>query len=93
MTTIKELKEVIKNLPDDMEVIVIGYNGYGQDLNCPSIKTMVYDNTDYSKKAEPQEVLAFGIDSYLFECEDTGYSQMWMSEEDYKEIIENIEEE
>ena len=32
-----------------------------------------------------KEVLAFQIDSYLFENEDIGYSKMWMNEQDYNE--------
>lgn len=88
MTTIKELREIIKNLPDDMEVIAVGYNGYGQDLVSPTIESMVYDNTDYSKKAQPKEVLVFQIDSYLFESEDIGNSEMWMNKEDYNEAYE-----
>lgn len=88
MTTIKELREIIKNLPDDMEVIAVGYNEYGQDLGSPTIETMVYDDTDYSKKSQPKKVLAFQIDSYLFENEDIGYSEMWMNEQDYNEACE-----
>lgn len=97
MTTIKELKEIIKKLPDDMEVIAVGYNEYGQDLGSPNIKTMVYDNTDYQEKERPKEVLAFQIDSYLFENEDVGNSSMWMNEQDYNEAYEfhdeNLEDE
>lgn len=88
MSTIKELKEIIKNLPDDMEIIAVGYNRYGQDLYSPTIESMVYNDTDYSKRTQPKKVLAFQIDRYLFENEDIGFSEIWMSEQDYDKVCE-----
>lgn len=89
MTTVRELKQIIEDLPDDMEIIATGMNGYGLNLEAPEIIKMVYDDNTYSEETQPQEVLSFDIDSYLFESEDVGNCEMWINEEEFKELLIN----
>ena len=93
MTTVRELKQIIEDLPDDMEIIATGMNGYGLNLEAPKIIKMVYDNNTYSEETQSQEVLSFDIDSYLFESEDTGHCEMWMNEKEFNELLINNKEE
>lgn len=86
---VKELKEAINNLPDDMEVITLGEYSYGKDIYGYEVKKMVYDDTEYDKEKQSQEVLCLKIDHYLVESEDIGYVDVWMNEKEYKDILEN----
>lgn len=54
--TIKELKEIIQNLPDDMEVM--GYNGGNGDLVCISHWIISEEDLDEDLDVKPTLVIS-----------------------------------
>ena len=91
---VKKLYEFIKEsletgrLTPDSDVIAIGEYDYGESVGSPRIATMnLVDGRDIVK--ENADVLAIDIDSYLYECEDLGYSRMWINNEDLQDLRDN----
>lgn len=83
---IKKLKEIIKDLPDNMIVIADGEYGYGTGIGNAYVSEKVFlDEEDASK---PKDVLCMSIDSYIFESEDVGCATMYLDTNDAKEFLE-----
>ena len=84
---VKELYEFLQNNLDngtvqpETEVILIGEYDYGESVGKPSIETMNLINGREIVK-EDTRVVAISVDAYLYECEDLGYSRMWVSNQE-----------
>ena len=84
---VKELYEFLQNNLDngtvqpETEVILIGEYDYGESVGKPSIETMNLINGREIIK-EDTRVVAISVDAYLYECEDLGYSRMWVSNQE-----------
>ena len=84
------LKENLDNKTIDpkTEVILIGEYDYGESVGKPYITNMnLIDGKEVVK--EDTRVVAIGIDAYLYEHEDTGYSRMWVNNQDLQDLIDN----
>lgn len=84
------LKENLDNKTIDpkTEVILIGEYDYGESVGKPYVKTMnLIDGTEIVK--EDTRVVAISVDAYLYEHEDTGYSRMWVNNQDLQDLIDN----
>lgn len=84
---VKDLKQFLANLDDDMEVIVDGENGYGIDISNMTIKKkgMIYEDEveDCDDYAEDMAVLE--VESYIFESEDLGDVDIYVDEDELEE--------
>ena len=90
---VKKLYEFLKNnldsgaITEDTEVITVGEYDYGESLGKPYIADMsLIDESTIVK--ESQKVVAFGIGAYLYECEDVGYSRMWVNDKELQQLKE-----
>jgi hypothetical protein len=90
---VKELQEFIDEVIKDgrldlnSDVIVVGEYDYGESLGKPYITNMSLIDEDSVIK-ENVQVLAMGIDAYLYESEDLGYSRMWINNQDLGQMRE-----
>lgn len=91
---VKELYEFLKNnlenniVKPETEVILIGEYDYGESVGKPYVETMnLIDGTEIVK--EDTRVVAISVDAYLYEHEDTGYSRMWVNNQDLQDLIDN----
>ena len=91
---VKELYEFIKEslesgkIDPNSDVITIGEYDYGESLGKPYIKQMnLVDGRDIVK--EHVNVLVMSIGAYLYECEDLGYSRMWVNNDDLQDLRDN----
>ena len=91
---VKELYEFLgRHLEDgsispDTAIIITGEYNYGQSLGRPHIESMnLIDGRDIIK--EDTRVVAIDANAYLFECEDLGYSRMWVDNQELQDLIEN----
>ena len=88
---VKKLKEIIKDLSDDTEIVIEGEYGRGLDVTDIVIDKRVYDDNYYDKdeKRQQQKVLILKIDSYLAENEDLGEMQLWLTKSEYDDTYYN----
>lgn len=91
---IKELYEFLQNnlengtIQPETEVILIGEYDYGESVGKPYITNMnLINGTEVVK--EDTRVVAISIDAYLYEHEDTGYSRMWVNNQDLQDLKDN----
>lgn len=90
---VKELQEFLSEAIKDgrldlnSDVIVIGEYDYGESLGKPYVTRMSLIDEDTVIK-ENVQVLAMGIDAYLYESEDLGYSRMWINNQDLGQMRE-----
>lgn len=93
MTTVKDLKEKLADLDDDMEVIVCGEYGYGKKIDSAKVerKGRIYDSGETEE--EINKVLSLNIDSYLAESDDLGYIDLYVDEDDLEEYLNAENEE
>ena len=91
---VKELYEFLgRHLEDgsispDTAIIITGEYNYGQSLGRPHIESMnLIDERDIIK--EDTRVVAIDVNAYLFECEDLGYSRMWVDNEELASLKAN----
>ena len=91
-----ELYTFLKNAVDNNEidldapVIYVGEYNYGADLRSVCISTM--SNIEDEVICENRKVLAFGVDTYVYESEDIGFSNMWVDDDTLKEFKAEISE-
>ena len=69
------------------DVIAVGEYDFGESLGKPFITNMSLIDEDSVIK-ENTQVLAMGINTYLYESEDLGYSRMWINNQDLKQMRE-----
>lgn len=91
---VKELYEFLQNNLDngsvqpETEVILIGEYDYGESIGKPYITNMnLIDEREIVK--EDARVVALSVNTYLYECEDVGYSRMWVNNQELQELKEN----
>jgi hypothetical protein len=86
---VKDLKNKIKDLPDDMMVVVAGECYWGIMADYLTVEDLVFDNTKYNKRKPPkiEKVLTVGVNKYLYESEDLGKRAMWMTPYTYREVF------
>ena len=91
---VKELYEFLQNNLDngsvqpETEVILIGEYDYGESVGKPYITNMnLIDGTEVVK--EDTRVVAISVDAYLYEHEDTGYSRMWVDNQELQDLKDN----
>ena len=91
---VKELYEFLQkyleggNISPETEVILIGEYNYGESVGKPYITSMnLIDGTKVVK--EDTRVVAISVDAYLYEHEDTGYSRMWVDNQDLQDLKAN----
>lgn len=92
MITVKDLKEKLATLDDDMEVAVCGNNGLGLVLESVKVKRKGYIYDD-GVTDDVADVLELNIDTYLAEPKDMGYMDLYVDEDDYENFINDNEEE
>ena len=90
---VKELYEFLDEalrdgrLNPNSDVIVVGEYDYGESLGKPYITSMnLIDESSVVK--ENSQVLAMSIGAYLYECEDVGYSRMWVNNQELEQLRE-----
>ena len=91
---VKELYEFLQNNLDngtvqpETEVILIGEYDYGESVGKPYITNMnLIDESKIVK--EDTRVVALSVNAYLYECEDVGYSRMWVNNRELQDLKEN----
>ena len=91
---VKELYEFLQkyleggNISPETEVILVGEYDYGESVGKPYITNMnLIDEREIVK--EDTRVVAIGVDAYLYECEDLGYSRMWVNSQELQDLKEN----
>jgi hypothetical protein len=81
---VKDLKDIIKNLDDDMDVIISGEYNLADNAAGAHVRKMVYSDTESA--SEEKEYLVIDLNSYIFEWEDTEDMCMYMSKSDADEL-------
>ena len=91
---VKELYEFLQNNLDngtvqpETEVILVGEYDYGESVGKPYITNMnLIDEREIVK--EDTRVVAISVNTYLYECEDLGYSRMWVNNQELQDLKEN----
>ena len=85
---IKDLKEFIKDLPDDMEVVIDGEYGRGLPPEYPlTVEKRVWDDLNYEidEHRPAEKCLIIHIDAYLAETEDVGNTELYLTQSEYNE--------
>lgn len=75
---------------DDTEVIIEGEYGYGDSLGAPYVTIKSYIDGEKIVR-DGATVVALSCDHYLYECEDIGYSSMWLDKSEADELKEEWE--
>lgn len=93
---VKELKDFIKDLPDDMEIVIEGeYNRGVPPIDKLKVAKRVWDDNYYDKdeKRNAEQCLIISIDEYLAETEDLGDKELYLTTNEYNDIFnQNITE-
>lgn len=91
---VKELYEFLQNnlgngtIDPETEVILIGEYDYGESVGKPYIANMnLIDEREIVK--EDTRVVAISVNAYLYECEDLGYSRMWVNNQELDSLKED----
>ena len=80
------------NVDLDTPVICIGEYGYGTNINAININEKMSHIDDKTFLKENVPVVYLTVNSYLFESEDVGYSNMWIPNEMYESTKEYFNE-
>lgn len=85
----EQLKKLIdgKVIDENTEIIADGEYGYGIDINRIKVRTKAFLKGEETK-IKPIPVVCLDIETYLFEHEDLGYSNMWIDKNDYNDFNE-----
>lgn len=82
---IKDLKEKIKDLPDDMEIVCLGEYSLGTEVKSANVEKLIF--AEEGILVEEQEYLAINIDSYIAENIDIGSSEMYLPKKSWDELF------
>jgi hypothetical protein len=85
---LKDLKEFITSHPeleDETPVILVGEYNYGADIGKPYVANMSHIDGE-NIVSEDTLVVAISSDSYVYESEDLGYSDMWVDKDTLNEL-------
>ena len=90
-TLYKKIKQFVEKNKMDLNTPVIyqGEYGYGDDLGEIYTTTCSYITEEIEK--EDVNVIAFSVNSYVYEPEDVGYCDMWVDSET-KEQFKKLKE-
>lgn len=83
---IKELKEKIKDLPDDTKVVCIGEYDLGVKIDSASVEKLIYAGEEIIE--EERECFALSVSSYLADCTDIGFEEMYLPASEWENTKE-----